>query len=71
MPLSRSTQSVTVTLSARSEVQNVAGMQTATVGRAALRGTLTSVASPRATLNTLGTPIAARSPGWVGPSPWN
>ena len=64
-------QSVTVTLSARSEVQNVTGVMRATVGPTALRGTLTSVGSPRAALNVLGTPLVSRSPGWVGPSPWN
>jgi hypothetical protein len=64
-------QSVTVTLSARSEAANIAGMQTAAAGPAALRGMLTSVGTPRATLQVLGTPVASRTPGWIGPSPWN
>lgn len=63
-------QSVLVTLSARSEVKGVAGMQTATVGPNALRGRLTSVGTPRAALNTLATPVTFRAAGWTGPSPY-
>ena len=65
-------QSVSVTLSARSEVANVAGMQTAAAGPAALRGSLTSVGTPRATLNVLATPLAQRASGALAsPAPWN
>jgi prepilin-type N-terminal cleavage/methylation domain-containing protein len=50
---------VTVTLSARSEAQNVAGAKKATgrVGPDALRGRLTSTVTPRAALETLGTQV--------------
>lgn len=64
-------QRVTVTLSARSEVQNVAGMQSAAGGQPnAMRGTLTSDGSPRAVLTVLGRPQGERATGWYGPT-WN
>lgn len=73
-------QSVTVTLSARSEAPNVAGMRRAAAGPDALRGQLVSTGSPRATLKVLGSPDVpcavgatltnCRTPGWVGPVAW-
>lgn len=70
------TQSVTVTLSARSEAQNVAGEQLPAAGavaagqRAALRGRLTSTGSPRATLTQLSVLAKNRPPSAKGPV-WN
>jgi prepilin-type N-terminal cleavage/methylation domain-containing protein len=65
-------QSVTVTLSARSEVQNVTGLtKSAAAGQPnALRGSLTSTGSPRATLTMLSVPAASRSASAKGPV-WN
>jgi hypothetical protein len=59
---------VTVTLSARSEARNVVGARTVTSGPAALRGSLTSSATPRAALATLGGALAPRASG--SPPPW-
>jgi prepilin-type N-terminal cleavage/methylation domain-containing protein len=70
------TQSVKVTLSARSEAQNVAGEQlpaanaVAAGQRAALRGQLTSTGSPRAALTQLSVLPPLRQPGSKGPV-WN
>lgn len=44
---------VRVTLASRSEAQNIAGAQRSATGPNAIRGTLTSSASPRATLNNI------------------
>jgi Tfp pilus assembly protein PilW len=63
------TQRVNVTLSARSEVQNVAGATTAAAGPAALRGTLTSSGTPRAVLALLGYPLASRATPAPSPQP--
>ncbi len=71
------TQTVTVTLSSRSEARNIAGAKTATSGPTALRGTLTSSGSPRAALAMLGIPLNVRDGAWAGgdvpsgqPTPW-
>lgn len=56
---------VRVTLSARSEAQNVQGMRTAATARAAMRGQLTSTGSPRSTLLAL-----ARQDPAVAPPLW-
>lgn len=61
---------VRVTLSARSEAQNVQGASTAATGTTALRGRLTSTASPRSSLQALARePVPSPTPA-IPPQLW-
>jgi Tfp pilus assembly protein PilW len=63
---------VRVTLSARSEAQNIEGATNAPAGPAAMRGQLTAIASPRSTLLSLTRQVAPPAPpGAPAPPPAN
>ena len=63
--MARLVTEVRVTLSARSEAQNIQGATTSVAGGSRIRGSLTQTISPRATLFALSRrPVANGGPGW-------